>query len=743
MPTDANELNAMPTGAPHSGSSWQVGKPVEFAADAALTTVSSATSICEGRKRGGSCATVTLQATVAGSGLLSSVNIFYVNARIYTNTSMKHMNCVRTAGDMELRRTMRISALFVLVAAVVAQPSTCSDGEQSDPKKASKAAASKVAPDHSPASAQTPPAGALSQQHQQEKSQEEKSQQPTPSAQQAATPPSRAWLPHLQRGMMMQQREQWADAITAYEEALKLFDPKLHADAERVQFAVSANTNLGLALQNAQRPTDAVTAFDAALAAHPSNADGHHNRGNALYAGALYEEAAAAYTRALELNERDAESYFRLGNSYDKLERPQDAAKAFALALSLDPSDASAAYNLANAYRTLGRTDEAIAMYKDALKATPQDAAKHANLGHALDSAGKYDEAAAAFGAALTLAPTDAGTYTSLGHAHKSAGRTEDAVAAYQAALVIAPNAAGAYAGLGGALKAIDPKRAAEAFAAAAESDAGGEEADQAKKLRAWLDMSPAPLPSSRPEGAREWSTVAAAAVYPDAFESRASACPSMPMAAAVEMGAEALMKLGPTLLRNASEGWRLSGWSDGMLEAEVGHAPMRMLVMPTDVHPTLDVSHKALVEPAASGVYFGDYLRLLDRLATTEEFSVYVAQLNLLRLPPLLRQVCLPKALPSSRLTMANLWVGGHSMKNGLHFDNCERARHRSLALVCAHERSRLRCLCGAPWRVRVRRRQHPLPDRRLEACAALPATGLVTSLLCERGGQHPKARL
>lgn len=78
-----------------------------------------------------------------------------------------------------------------------------------------------------------------------------------------------------------------------------------------------------------------------------------------------------------------------------------------------------------------------------------------------------------------------------------------------------------------------------------------------------------------------------------------------------------------------------------------------------------------ALVEPAATSAFFADYLRLLDRLADTEEFAVYVAQLNLLRVPALLRQVCLPKALPPSKLTMANFWVGGHSMKNGLHFDN------------------------------------------------------------------------
>ena len=207
---------------------------------------------------------------------------------------------------------------------------------------------------------------------------------------------------------------------------------------------------------------------------------------------------------------------------------------------------------------------------------------------------------------------------------------------------------------------------------------------------------SPPPLPSAR-SAPREWSAVKEQAVYPAAFEDRASACPTMTMSEAIALGADGLAKRGPTRLTNGA----LLGGSQRIgatspLTAEVGKSPMRMLVMPTDVHPTLDTKEHALVEPAASGVFFSDYLRLLDRLADTEEFAVYVAQLNLLRLPPLLKQVCLPAALPADKLTMcahaheptphsyrlltrsacvslhrANLWVGGHSMKNGLHFDN------------------------------------------------------------------------
>jgi len=169
-------------------------------------------------------------------------------------------------------------------------------------------------------------------------------------------------------------------------------------------------------------------------------------------------------------------------------------------------------------------------------------------------------------------------------------------------------------------------------------------------------------------------------AQYPPSIRKRAASCRSMAMHEAVEMGTKSFLThaTAPVLLTNASEGWGLLDWSDELLREQVGEAPIRMLLMPADVHPTIDEERKALVEPSASNVFFTDYLRLLDRLATTEEFAVYVAQLNLLRLPALLAKVCLPTALPAERLSMVNLWVGGHSMKNGLHFDNYDNLLHQ-----------------------------------------------------------------
>ena len=566
-------------------------------------------------------------------------------------------------------------------------------GRESPPTAAaSKASQSKVTP---PKQATTHSAAAAQQQQQQQQQQQpaaaQQQQQPaqqkparpgTQQQPQPQTPP--AWLTSLQRAMGLQQADRWAEAATAYEAALAAAT-SFRSEQERVQVLYTANTNLGLALQNTKRPAEAAVAFGKAVAVVPNNADGHHNLGNALYKSGEHGKASAAYERAIELQPTDGESYFGLGNCHDKLGDAGKASAAFAASLALNPSDDSSMYNLANAYRTLGRTEEALQLYRAALRATPTNAAMHANLAHALDASGHYTEATASFTRALELSPRDAATYTALGHAYKSNDQIDRAVDAYKQALALEPNAAGAYAGLGTALKQIDPKGAAEAFAAASKGGGSGPEAEAAREFRKWLDATPPPppLPSPRIGGARAWATVAAAARYPPELEERAKGCPVMTMAEAVSMGSEKLLAQGPTLLRNASVGWKLhgaisSGDGDAALAGEVGDSAMRMLVMPTDVHPTLDPPNKALVEPAASGIYFKDYLRLLDRLRKTEEFAVYVAQMNLLRLPQILRQVCLPEALPASKLTMANLWVGGHSMKNGLHFDVFDNLLHQ-----------------------------------------------------------------
>ena len=80
-------------------------------------------------------------------------------------------------------------------------------------------------------------------------------------------------------------------------------------------------------------------AYDRALSLQPTNADNHHNRGNALYATSRHSEAVAAFTTAVTLQPTDGESYFNLGNAFDKMGHARDAAGAFTMVLRLSLND--------------------------------------------------------------------------------------------------------------------------------------------------------------------------------------------------------------------------------------------------------------------------------------------------------------------------------------------------------------------------------------------------------------------
>ena len=134
----------------------------------------------------------------------------------------------------------------------------------------------------------------------------------------APQPPSGqpAWMAPLQRGFGLQQANRWAEAAEAYAQCVSLSaDGPWSSEAQRLQVVTTVGTNYGLSLQKLGRDAEAVASYDRALTLQPSNADNHHNRGNALYSASRYGEAAAAFTTAVTLQPRDGESYFNLGNS--------------------------------------------------------------------------------------------------------------------------------------------------------------------------------------------------------------------------------------------------------------------------------------------------------------------------------------------------------------------------------------------------------------------------------------------
>ena len=94
------------------------------------------------------------------------------------------------------------------------------------------------------------------------------------------------WLEPVQSGFGHQTAGRWVEAVGAYRAAIAAGLPAEH------QLTVA--TNLGLALQNTGALDEALLMYDKVLSVLPTNADTHHNRGNALYQAARPPSHVAA-----------------------------------------------------------------------------------------------------------------------------------------------------------------------------------------------------------------------------------------------------------------------------------------------------------------------------------------------------------------------------------------------------------------------------------------------------------------
>ncbi|MGD0102561.1 MAG: tetratricopeptide repeat protein [Rhodopila sp.] len=128
---------------------------------------------------------------------------------------------------------------------------------------------------------------------------------------------------------------------------------------------------LGLALQRAQRPTDALTAFTRASEADPTLSQAHFGRGLLLRDAGRMTEARTALHRAVTLDPTAAGAWFALGLTHQDLHDETAAATAFQAALRERPSFAEAAVNLGIALQRLGNIPAAMEAYRNAVQIRP------------------------------------------------------------------------------------------------------------------------------------------------------------------------------------------------------------------------------------------------------------------------------------------------------------------------------------------------------------------------------------
>jgi tetratricopeptide (TPR) repeat protein len=201
--------------------------------------------------------------------------------------------------------------------------------------------------------------------------------------------------------------------------------------------------NRGALLLQLDRPRDALSAFDKAMAAGLAEPQAWFNCGLALMALGRLDEALASYDEALLRQPDYADAFVNRGLALVSLQRLDDALVSYDRALSLNPDSREARANRTSLLSQMGRKEEALAELNELVAQQPGDGSAYNNRGALLKTLGELDLAVADFDKAISLIPDDTAVYSNRAMTLESLGRFDEALADYDRARALQPDRQG------------------------------------------------------------------------------------------------------------------------------------------------------------------------------------------------------------------------------------------------------------------------------------------------------------
>ncbi len=163
------------------------------------------------------------------------------------------------------------------------------------------------------------------------------------------------------------------------------------------------------------------------------------NLGVALYDQRRFSEAQEQFIRVLEINPDNGKARYNIGLSLVSLGQPVAGEIELRAALPNLPKDAKPLKALGWALMNQGRHDEAIETLRHALSIAPGDALAHAYLAAALSQTGRLAEAVPHYRAAISQRPESPEPRLGLINTYLALGQDEDARAEYARLATIDP----------------------------------------------------------------------------------------------------------------------------------------------------------------------------------------------------------------------------------------------------------------------------------------------------------------
>ena len=151
------------------------------------------------------------------------------------------------------------------------------------------------------------------------------------------------------------------------------------------------DTQLAIALRQADRKEDALGRLRRTVKRHPTFVPALHELGRLLVAMGRYAEAIEALSRAIELAPMMPELSTQLGYALLSNRNGADAKTAFARALEIVPASPVALYGMAKALQELGNNQAAETYFRRYLITMPGDQNAWLSLGHCLLELGQSE----------------------------------------------------------------------------------------------------------------------------------------------------------------------------------------------------------------------------------------------------------------------------------------------------------------------------------------------------------------
>lgn len=193
--------------------------------------------------------------------------------------------------------------------------------------------------------------------------------------------------------------------------------------------------------RDSQQYPQAITDYQNALKVAPKQFENYFNLGDLQHALGKSTEAIETYSKAIQLNPNYSQAYANRGQFYSETNQVQKALNDFNQALALDPENYLGYNNRGNLYLAMGQTEQSISDFSRCLEIQPDFEQAWFNRATAQINTNPK-QAIADFNKAIELNPEYIDAYNNLGSLYYQIGNYASASSAFISAIEIQPEMA-------------------------------------------------------------------------------------------------------------------------------------------------------------------------------------------------------------------------------------------------------------------------------------------------------------